>query len=193
MDTLIPLADGAEEMESVIITDVLRRAGWQVVLAGFAEEPVVASRGVRLLPDALWSDVRQRDYDMLIIPGGAGGVERLCAEASVLETVRAYDKQERWLAAICAGPLVLETAGILKGRRVTSHPAVADRIKTASLEEAAVVRDGRLLTSRGPGTAILFALALVACESVEIADSLADAMVCDPEIRETRNRLFESS
>ncbi len=190
MKTLIPLADGFEEMEAVIITDVLRRAGWNVVMAGLGEGPVTASRGIRLLPDALWSDVSKRDHEMLIIPGGAGGVERLCAETSVLETVREYREQGRWIAAICAGPLVLETAGILKGCRVTSHPAAMERLRTPTLEETPVVRDGRLLTSRGPGTALLFALSLVACESLDLARKLAGDMVCPPETVDSLNRCF---
>ncbi len=190
MNALIPLADGVEEMESVIITDVLRRAGWDVVTAGFEEGVVTASRGVRLQPDVLWADVCEREHDMLIIPGGAEGVRRLCEDSTVLDTVRRYSRQERWIAAICAGPMVLETAGILRGRRVTSHPSVIDMIKTASVEASPVVLDGRLVTSRGPGTALMFALALVACESFKTAETLADAMVCAPETMESLNRMF---
>ncbi len=190
MNALIPLADGVEEMEAVIITDVLRRAGWDVVTAGLEKGVVTASRGVRLQPDVLWSDVCGQVYDMLIIPGGVEGVRRLCEDSTVLDTVRRYYRQDRWLAAICAGPLVLETAGILRGRRVTSHPAVIEKIKTASVEASPVVMDGRLVTSRGPGTALMFALALVACESFKTAATLADAMVCSPEIRESLNCLF---
>ena len=192
MKTLIPLADGVEEMEAVIITDVLRRADWPVTTAGIAPGEVTASRGVRITPDALWEDVYQQDYDLLVIPGGIEGVQRLCETMSVLDTVRRFQRQNRWLAAICAGPLVLDKAGVLDGRRITSHPAVASRIESVPVEASAVVREGRLLTSQGPGSAMRFALALVACESAETAEALAEAMVCAPEVRETLNGLSTS-
>lgn len=184
MKVLIPLAEGFEEMEAVTVVDILRRAGWEVVTAGFSEGPVAASRGVLLQPDALWSDVRDKDFDILLIPGGADGVRRLCGDETVLEKVRLFHDRDNWLAAICAGPLVFEAAGILSGRRVTAYPSVTDRLASAVIEDTAVVRDGRLITSRGPGTAVLFGLTLVACLEPGKADAIAAAMVCGPEVTE---------
>ncbi len=183
MKVLMPWADGMEEMEAVIVTDVLRRAGWQVVTAGLRDRPVVASRGVRLLPDAVWAAVCGDDFDMLVIPGGAEGVRRLCADASVLETVRLFQRRDGWIAAICAGPMLLEAAGVLAGRRVTAHPAVAGGWVSVRGTQTPVVRDGRLLTSQGPGTALLFALTLVACIEPGRVAAMADAMACGPEIK----------
>ncbi len=160
---LIPFADGVEEMEAVILVDVLRRGGLEVTTAGMADGPVTASRGVRLLPDRAWSDVQPNSFEALAIPGGAEGVNRLKADARILEAVRSFHRHGKWIAAICAGPLVLQEAGILQGRRITCHPAVADRLTATPRTEERVVIDGNLVTSQGPGTSFEFALALVRC------------------------------
>lgn len=180
-DVIMPLAEGCEEMEAVITIDVLRRAGWKVVTASLGEGPVVCSRGVRLLADARWQDLDPADFDMLVIPGGKGGTDRLLRDPAILEAVRVFDLAEKRIAAICAGPLVLEEAGVLAGRRMTSHPSVADEFRDGLRENAPVVVDGHLVTSQGPGTAFAFALELVASvEGREKAEALARAMVLQP-------------
>lgn len=175
---LVPLADGVEEMEAVILIDVLRRAGLEVTSAGLTGEPVTASRGVRLLADKPWTSVRIEDFDVLAIPGGAEGVNRLKADARILEAVRAFDRAGKWLAAICAGPLVLQQAGILAGRRATCHPGVAAQLTATPRLDDHVVVDGRLITSQGPGTSFEFALTLVRCLlGPGPASDLAKAMI----------------
>lgn len=193
MNVLIPLADGVEEMEAVILVDVLRRAEWKVVVAGIKEGPVTASRGIRLLPEVTLSSIDQNEFEMLVIPGGANGVRRLCECNPFLEIVRSFAENNRWLAAICAGPLVLEAAGVLSGRQITSHPSVAEYLKSATVVRQPVVRDGRLLTSRGPGTAMALALSLVACVAPELVSRLAEAMVCGPEIKDVIAEISGSS
>jgi 4-methyl-5(b-hydroxyethyl)-thiazole monophosphate biosynthesis len=158
---LIPLADGVEEMEAVILIDVLRRAGLEVVTAGLAGNPVTASRGVRLVPDHPWQTLKPDTFDVLAIPGGAEGVNRLMNDARILDTVRSFDLAGKWIAAICAGPLVLQKAGILDGRRVTCHPGVAAQLTATPRLNDRVVVDNRLITSQGPGTSFEFALTLV--------------------------------
>ncbi len=160
---LVPFADGLEEMEAVILVDVLRRAGVAVTTAGLTGGPVTASRGVRLLPDKAWDDIQPDAFDLLAIPGGAEGVNRLRADTRVLDTVRAFHSAGKWIAAVCAGPLVLQQAGILGGRRVTCHPGVATQLTATPRLDDRVVVDGRLITSQGPGTSFEFALALVQC------------------------------
>lgn len=159
---LIPLAPGVEEMEAVIAIDTFRRAGWEVVAAGTAGSEVAASRGVRLLCDASWSDVDPDTFDILVIPGGAAGTEALASDAGVLGAVRSFAESGRTLAAICAGPLVLQAAGVLEGRKATCHPAAREKLDQPSrvLNDRVVV-DGNIITSQGPGTAIEFALAIV--------------------------------
>lgn len=159
---LIPLADGCEEMEAVIITDLLRRAGWQVVLAGLnGMEPVTASRKVRLLPDARWEELDLLSFDLLVLPGGAGGTKVLCGHAGVLEALRIFDIEEKQIAAICAAPLALHKAGVLKGRAFTCYPGIEKEMHRPDRSDEAVVTDRNLVTSQGPGTAIPFALKLI--------------------------------
>ena len=115
---------------------------------------------------------------MLVIPGGYDGVMALAKDARLLATVRTFMANGKWVAAICAGPLVLQAAGVLKGRRVTCHPGVASELtQTPRLNERVVV-DGRLITSQAPGTAFEFALELIrAVEGDQKADELAKSMV----------------
>jgi len=178
MKTLMPWADGVEEMEAVILADVLRRAGWPVTTAGLRPGPVSGSRGVKLLPDAVWSDVAPDAFDALVLPGGARGTENLAAHAGVLAAVRAFDAAGKRLAAVCAAPLVLQAAGVLRpGRRITSHPAVRNQFRDADWRDERVVEDGPLVTSQGPGTCFEFALALVArAEGPRRAAALAAEM-----------------
>ena len=159
---LIPVADGCEEMETVITADILRRAGWDVVLAGIqGDQPVTASRGVRILPDARWETLDLLSFDGIVLPGGHGGTEALCSHDGVQETLRIFHIEERWIAAICAAPLALHKAGVLKGRAFTCYPGVEKEIGRADRSDDAVVVDGHIVTSQGPGTAIAFALKLI--------------------------------
>ena len=165
-NALVPLAEGVEEMEAVIIIDVLRRAGWRVVSAairppGAAGGPLRASRGVYLAADVEWTNVRGEDFDALVIPGGAGGVQVLCRDGRVPEEVRRFAQAGKWVAAICAGPLVLQAAGILKGVRATCHPNCRPDFRDPQVSGDRVVVDGRIVTSQGPGTAFEFALTLI--------------------------------
>jgi protein DJ-1 len=160
---LVVLAEGAEEMEAVIVVDVLRRAEVEVVLAGLdGEAPVRCSRGVRIAPDVALSGL-SGDVDALVLPGGKGGADRLAASPVVGELLRAQAASGRLVAAICAAPIALAAHGVFAGRRMTCHPSVNDVVAAhGRLAEEPVVEDGQLVTSRGPGTAFLFALALVA-------------------------------
>jgi protein deglycase len=105
--------------------------------------------------------VDPRAFDVIVLPGGGKGAERLCTHVGVLDALRRAAADGRWTAAICAAPTVLQAAGLLEGRRVTSYPAFSDAFPGAHYVEDRVVVDGRIVTSRGPGTAFEFALALV--------------------------------
>lgn len=176
---LIPLADGVEEMEAVIIIDVLRRAEWQVTTAGLQSGPITASRGVRLLPDTTWSDVEDRTFDWIILPGGLPGSQKFIADPRVINALQRHARANGWIGAICAAPTVLHAAGLLRGRTVTSHPSVAARLGDTQRSQHRVVEDDRLITSQGPGTAFEFALAIVAkMQGAEKASELAAIMVC---------------
>ncbi|MDD5707571.1 MAG: DJ-1/PfpI family protein [Kiritimatiellae bacterium] len=162
MRVLVPLAEGAEEMEVVIVLDLLRRAGIEAVAAAVGDDKTVtAARGVRLVADALWSDLSPATFDLLAIPGGTGGTRRLQRDARVLQAVRDFVKAGKPVAALCAGPLVLQAAGVLDGKRATCHPGVRKELTAAGVSDDSVVEDGLIITSQGPGTAFAFALALI--------------------------------
>ena len=168
---LIPIADGSEEMEIVIVADTLRRAGWSVVLAGlYGTDPVTASRKVKIIPDARWEELDLLSFDLLILPGGAGGTKTLCEHGGVQEAIRVFDIEEKWIAALCAGPLAFHKAGVLKGRAFTCFPGIEKEMHRSDRSDEAVVVDRNLVTSQGPGTAFAFALKLI-----ELLDSPAVA------------------
>lgn len=178
---LIPLADGVEEMEAVIMIDTLRRAKWDVVAAAVDALEVKASRGVRLLADALWQDVSPADFDVLLIPGGAGGTAVLAKHAGVLEAVRVFAAAGRLVGAVCAGPLVLQAAGVLDGVRATCHPGVRGELAKARACDDRVVLDHRIVTSQAPGTTFEFALAVIeAIDGRPARDRVAAGLVLPP-------------
>ena len=157
---LVPLAPGFEEMEAVCVVDVLRRAGAEVTTAGTQPGPIQASRRVVVLPDTTLDQVDPDEFDMIVIPGGAKGVDVLKADPIVKLILQKMNGQGKYVTAICAGPIVLAEAGLLKGRAVTSYPGVGGLLEGAHLKSDRVVVDGKIVTSQGPGTAIEFALKL---------------------------------
>ncbi len=158
---LVPLAEGFEELEAVSVIDLLRRAGIDVTVAGLAAGPVCASRGTRVLPDTTLDAVAGRDWDMIVLPGGLPGADHLAADARLRDLLTRHAGAGRWTAAICAAPKVLVAAGLLEGRRATAYPGVLEAAGHGAAVAEAVVCDGSLITSRGPGTAMDFALALI--------------------------------
>lgn len=159
---LVPLADGCEEIEAVTIIDLLRRAGITVVVAGLKAGIVTASRGVQLMPDVTLDEALQHEYDMVVLPGGMPGAANLKADARIITLLKKMAAAGKYTAALCAAPMVLAEAGLLDGKQATSYPGFLEAIPGVMLSTAAVVQDGNVLTSRGPGTAMDFALALIA-------------------------------
>ena len=161
---LVPLAQGCEEMESVIIVDILRRGGIEVVTAGLDEQPVKASRGVVLVADTvLETAMADPSFDMVVIPGGMGGATALLEHDRFVAYVKQMHDSGGYVGAICAAPMILGKAGLLAGRTFTAYPGVLDdaAFKDSRNTGDAVEIDGRIVTSRGPGTALDFALTLI--------------------------------
>lgn len=173
---LLPLAPGFEEIEAVTVIDLLRRAGVAVKVAAVGEVEVArveGSHGIALACDAAASAVDVADFDALVLPGGMPGTRRLAESERVRGWVTEHAARGRLLGAICAAPTVLEACGVLAGRRATSHPGHAAEMRNCHYEESAVVKDGNIITSRGAGTAIAFAAALVSeLVSPEVARDL---------------------
>lgn len=158
---IILLAQGCEEIEAVTVIDILRRAGITVVSAGLDSQPVRASRGVMLVPDTTLDAALHDSFDMVVLPGGQPGTRNLNADQRVIALLQKMAQQGKHVAAICAAPAVLASAGLLDGKKATSFPACLNGYSNIKLQDSAVVEDGNLITSRGPGTAMDFALVLV--------------------------------
>lgn len=160
---LVPLAPGCEELEAVTIIDLLRRAGVEVVTAGLDGDPVRASRGVVLVPDTDLDSALKREYDMVVLPGGSEGADNLNKDARIDELLKAMTESGKFTAAICAAPKVLASSGVLDGKQATCYPGHIDSNNPHDirLTHEPVVIDGKVITSRGPGTALEFALTLI--------------------------------
>ena len=176
---LVPLAEGFEEIEAVAIIDVLRRAGLEVTTAALRPGPVCGAHGISVEADAELEDLEAHAFDVVVLPGGMPGTTNLMEDERVLAAVRELSAAGKPTAAICAAPMVLAKAGVVKGVPVTSHPSVRGMLGDAVVRsEPRVLRSGKVLTSQGPGTAIEFALALVSdLVGPEKAVELASAMV----------------
>ena len=163
---LVPIADGSEEIEAVCIIDTLRRAEVDVTVASvMGRLAITAARGTKIVADALIEECENETYDVIALPGGIPGAEHLRDCAGLVEMVTAQRDSGRLYGAICASPAVaLLPHGLISGRRATCFPSYLPVLAEAADVEAVedrVVVDGNLVTSRGPGTAIEFALMLV--------------------------------
>lgn len=160
---LVPLAQGCEELEAVTIIDLLRRAGIDVVTAALDDLTIVASRGVKLIADTSLDAVIDDEFDMIVLPGGLPGADHLDQDPRIHALLKRQHEAGHFTAAICAAPKVLANAGLLDGRSATSYPGFIDKMDLPRTQvlEAPVVNDGNVITSRGPGTAMDFALALI--------------------------------
>ncbi|MFC1772846.1 DJ-1 family glyoxalase III [Pseudomonadota bacterium] len=158
---LVPLAQGCEELEAITVVDLLRRAGIGVVTASLDAQPVRASRGSVLVADVTLDDAVKQKYDMIVLPGGLPGADFLNEDPRILGLLKEMSETNRYTAAICAAPKVLASAGLLSGKSATSFPGILDGVEGVNYSEDAVVQDGKLITSRGPGTAMDFALTLI--------------------------------
>ncbi|MBI2396784.1 MAG: DJ-1/PfpI family protein [Xanthomonadales bacterium] len=177
---LIPVANGTEDIEAVTLIDVLRRAGMAVTVAsvGNARE-VTCANGTRIVADSLHADVAGRSFDLIALPGGMPGAEHLRDTPALIAQLRAQDARSGLFAAICASPgVVLASHGLIGTRKATAYPGFEKLLPPGSFVAERVVRDGHLVTSRGPGTALEFALALVEAMGLGAqAEQLASGML----------------
>jgi 4-methyl-5(b-hydroxyethyl)-thiazole monophosphate biosynthesis len=166
-NVLVPLAQGCEELEAVTIIDLLRRAGINVTTAsldsGVQVTPVTASRGVVLIPEMTLDEALSHDFDMIVLPGGLPGADNLDNDPRIHNLLAKLSAEDKYTAAICAAPKILANANLLEGRSATSYPGFIDKmgLPSTNVKDDAVVQDGKVITSRGPGTAMDFALTLI--------------------------------
>lgn len=158
---LIPLAQGCEEVEAVTIIDLLRRAKIEVISAGLDDQPVAASRGVRLIADTTLDEALEQEFDMIVLPGGMPGMTHLKNDPRIIALLQKMAHDGKYTCAICAAPAVLAEAGLLAGKSATGYPGFLDNLPGVTHKNDPVVRDGKVITSRGPGTAMDFTLELI--------------------------------
>jgi 4-methyl-5(b-hydroxyethyl)-thiazole monophosphate biosynthesis len=175
----IHFANGFEEIEAITPIDVLRRAGCDVVTVSVTgKKDVHGAHGVTVMADKLFEEVTYAGADMIVLPGGQPGSDNLNRHEGLKKQIRTFHEQGRWVAAICAAPLVLGSAGILKGKRATCYPGVEPQLTGASCTGNDVEVDGNIITGKGPGVALKFSLKLVeALISKDKVDSLIQAMI----------------
>lgn len=162
---LVAVADGSEDVEVVTLVDVLRRGGVEVTLVSvMPQRQITCAHGTALRADALLADVLAQDFDAIVLPGGMPGAEHFAASGALVSMLEEQNARGEVVAAICASPaVVLAKHGLLEGRRAAVYPGFEDALQQAGVELVRdnVVHDGNIITSRGPATAMAFALYLV--------------------------------
>lgn len=157
----VVLAQGFEEVEAVTVIDFCRRAEIEVFVATIGSSPIIGSRKLSVNGDCLVEDIPE-EVDGIAIPGGMPGAANVAESCAALDCIRTLFKRKKLIAAICAAPaVVLEKSGITAGKTITCYPGFEDRIQNAVFQEKRVVVDGNIITSRGPGSAAEFALAII--------------------------------
>ncbi len=161
MKIIVPLAPGFEEIEAVTIIDILRRGGLEVTTAHLGGNPVTGSHSIAVTADRGIDTVNASDYGAVVLPGGMPGSANLRDSGKVIDIIRAIHGAGGYAAAICAAPIVLAAAGILEGKTATCYPGYEKDIAGVNWTGEPVVSDGRIITGRGAGCAVPFALKLV--------------------------------
>ena len=172
------LGTGFEETEAIAPLDLLRRAGVQVKTVGLNGKIVYGSHAIGVEADMTIEELDVSDAEMIVLPGGLGGVASIRGCTKALEAVRAVYEMGGYVAAICAGPTVLADLGITEGKNATCYPGCENGMGSAKIVAEAAVRDGKLITGTSAGTAVPFALALIeALKGGEEAKRIADQIV----------------
>ena len=155
------LADGFEEIEGLTVVDILRRAGVQVdTVSVTGDRMIQGSHQIDVQADFLFEEMDFTQTDMLVPPGGMPGTKHLMEHKGLRSLLQAYDEQGQYIAAICAAPSIFGGLGFLNGRKACCYPSFEEKLEGAEVVQDAVCVDGHVVTSRGMGTAIPFALKL---------------------------------
>lgn len=158
----VHLATGFEEVEALTAIDILRRAGIEVKSVSVTGEKMVeGTHGIKVEADILFEETDYKSCEMIVLPGGMPGATNLEAHTGLMERIRSFGAEGKKLAAICAAPLALGTAGVIEGKKATIYPGMEDRLKGATPTGDTVTVDENIITGKGPAFAMEFALALV--------------------------------
>ena len=183
------LAEGFEEIEALCPLDLLRRAGLEARTVGVGGKVVRGAHGIEVIADMTTSEaakfVKGAPCEMVVLPGGMPGTKHLGEHQGLCRLLREFANDRKYIAAICAAPMVLGSLGLLKGRYATIYPGMESHLAGAACEKHVVVWDGNLITSQGPGTAMIFALAIVdALCGQEMGDRIAEELILPHEEEE---------
>lgn len=158
----VHLAKGFEEVEALTIVDLLRRADLPVKTVSLERTlEVMGVHDVLVKADVLFSKVDYNDGKMIVLPGGQPGTSNLMEKEELMEKIKEYDEQGKYIAAICAAPMILGELGLLTGKSATIYPGMENFLKAGLYKDIPVVVDGNIITSQGPATAMAFALELI--------------------------------
>lgn len=173
------LADGFEEVEGLTVVDLLRRADIDITMVSIMEsKKITGAHNIIIGADALFDNMDFTNIDALVLPGGMPGTKHLGEHKGLVELIKSFNDENKLIAAICAAPSVLGVNGILKDKKATSYPGFEDKLEGAILSTEPVVKDQNIITSRGVGTAIDFALAIIeTLKGKDTADKIADEIV----------------
>jgi 4-methyl-5(b-hydroxyethyl)-thiazole monophosphate biosynthesis len=179
MEVFLFLAQGFEETEVVATLDVLIRGGLEVTSVSITGKRVVeGAHGIFVIADQLFEEADFSQGDLLILPGGQPGTDHLNAHAGLKSLLVNYHNEGKWLAAICAAPLVLGELNLLRGRQATVYPSYEDRLLGAVVSDLPLVKDGKIITARGPGYVFDFALAIVSeLQGRDRAEEVAEGLL----------------
>lgn len=167
MKIVVPLATGFEEIEAVTVIDILRRAGIEVVIASLAsldsvgDAPVVGAHSIAIHPTTAIDQLQSDKLDGIVLPGGKQGAYNLRDNPQVIKLIQELNKDQKLVGAICAAPIVLEKAGVIKDKQVTCYPGFESELVSANPTQTACVIDGNIITAQGPGISFTFALSII--------------------------------
>ena len=172
-------ADGFEELEALSPVDVLRRAGVEVTTVGVGSRQITGAHQIPILCDVSTDELALRDFEMIVLPGGMPGTVNLEASSVVMSVLDKAVEEKKLIAAICAAPSILGHRGLLKGKNAICFPGFEDALEGAVLSKEPVCIDGNIITAKGAGVALEFALTLVAClKGADTARNLKETMQC---------------
>lgn len=178
MTVFVHIAKGSEEIEAVSVIDILRRAGLDVkVVSIMDKKEIIGAWNTNITADILFEDVDYSKGDMIILPGGGEGTEYLSEHEGLSNEIQKYYNQGKWLAAICAAPVVLSKAGVLEGKSATCYPGFEDGLSGVDVKSDRVVVDNKIITGKGPGVSFEFSLKIVEMlRGIDVANKLKEEM-----------------
>jgi len=180
MKIAVYFAEGYEEIEALSVVDVLRRAAIEVVMVGIGGIRITSARGITICMDTTIDDLNHEEIDMIVLPGGMPGVSNLENNSLVVQNIKAFKKQGKWLAAICAAPSILGKAGLLIGEKATCYPGYEKYLEQCEYSDEKTVISHKIITSKSAGTALEFAFVVLEVISGKLtADNIKKAMVAE--------------